>query len=209
MDPDDGSYEYDFLLTGASGGLSLVNVGQNLAHVTGTTPDDQLGLEIDITCTVIDGKGVSLQSVSVTRTWEAPSVLTDAGTVELNTSADFAGSPYIVLNNGEPVDFYARVAPSSLVDLDDGSYVYEFTMGGEYQGLSMEVLDRNLVRITGVNDYSSYGDAIDIYCAVIDKSGNRENSSPALVLWDRPDVEEVVAEVKAKASKAKSKKKPE
>ncbi|MGG8042482.1 hypothetical protein PGO05_03600 [Klebsiella aerogenes] len=210
MDPDDGSYEYDFLLTGASGGLSLVNVGQNLAHVTGTTPDDQLGLEIDITCTVIDGKGVSLQSVSVTRTWEAPSVLTDAGEVEVNTSADFAGE-YPNLQKGVPVDFYARVLPSSMEDLDDGSYAYEFQLTGEYAGLSIESLNGNLAHITGVSEVAGNATFLDVRCSVTDKKGTSLQSIPAYVMWGSATeaIEEVVTEVKTKTSKAKSKKKPE
>lgn len=76
-DADDGSYEYDFLMTGAAGGLSLVNTAQNMAHITGTTPADQAGKTLTINCTVIDKAGTSLDATPLSGDWGDPT-LTEA-----------------------------------------------------------------------------------------------------------------------------------
>ncbi|QHA89567.1 hypothetical protein [Serratia rhizosphaerae] len=72
VEPDDGTYEYDFRLMQAAGGLSLYNVGHNLAHVTGTTPADQAGLQLYVGCTVIDSAGASAPSSNVNGSWGEP-----------------------------------------------------------------------------------------------------------------------------------------
>lgn len=85
--PDDGSYEFDFKLTGASGGLSLVNTDQNLAHVTGSTPEDQAGLTLNVTCTVIDKAGNSLDATAVSGDWGSRDLLQTLENVDGDTSA--------------------------------------------------------------------------------------------------------------------------
>ncbi len=77
VDPDDGSYEFDFLMTGAAGGLSLINTAHNMAHITGTTPADQADKTLTINCTVIDKSGASLDSTPVAGVWGDPN-LTEA-----------------------------------------------------------------------------------------------------------------------------------
>jgi len=70
VDADDGSYEYDFLMAGAAGGLSLLNSQRDMAHVTGTTPADQVGLTLNIECSVIDSAGNSMDSAPISGDWQ-------------------------------------------------------------------------------------------------------------------------------------------
>lgn len=74
VEPDDGTYEYDFSVTQASGGLSLYNVGHNLAHVTGKVQLDQAGLLLYVACIVIDSTGASDNSSSMSGKWGTPAV---------------------------------------------------------------------------------------------------------------------------------------
>lgn len=71
-EPDNGTYEYDFAAGEASGGLTLINNQRDIAHVTGTTPADQVGLTLTVSCTVIDKAGNSLDSTPVTGEWAEP-----------------------------------------------------------------------------------------------------------------------------------------
>ncbi|MGZ7265325.1 hypothetical protein ACXWP3_09455, partial [Streptococcus pyogenes] len=60
-----GEYEYDYLMGGAAGGLKMVEsrnaAGEEVAHITGTTPADQVGLSFTLDCTVT-GKKDSTQT---------------------------------------------------------------------------------------------------------------------------------------------------
>lgn len=68
---DDGSYQYNFLMqTVGSGGISLINIGRNLAKVAGTTPLDQVGLMFSVNCTAIDISGNSVTGTALTKVWE-------------------------------------------------------------------------------------------------------------------------------------------
>jgi hypothetical protein len=73
-DLDDGTYEYDFKLTGASGGLSLVNTSRDVAHITGTTPADQAGLTLNVTTQVIDSAGNAVDADVLSGIWGEPGV---------------------------------------------------------------------------------------------------------------------------------------
>jgi hypothetical protein len=67
---DDGTYTYNFLMqTVGSGGLSLINIGRNLARVAGTTPLDQVGLTFSVNCTVVDGSNHSVAGAAITKVW--------------------------------------------------------------------------------------------------------------------------------------------
>lgn len=69
---DDGSYQYDFLMQEVgSGGLSLINGVGNIAHVSGKTPSDQVGLLFSVNVTVIDVKGNSVNGTALTQNWIA------------------------------------------------------------------------------------------------------------------------------------------
>lgn len=68
---DDGTYTYNFLMqTAGSGGISLINIGRNLAKVAGTTPLDQAGLTFSVNCTVVDGSAHSVTGTALTKVWE-------------------------------------------------------------------------------------------------------------------------------------------
>lgn len=72
---DDGSYEYDFAMaTVGSGGLSLVNGSgdaRNTAHITGSTPADQVGITFQVNGLVKDIKGNSIAGTNLTQDWVA------------------------------------------------------------------------------------------------------------------------------------------
>lgn len=68
---DDGTYTYNFLMqTVGSGGISLINIGRNLAKVAGTTPLDQVGQTFSVNCTVVDGSAHSVTGTALTKVWE-------------------------------------------------------------------------------------------------------------------------------------------
>lgn len=68
---DDGTYQYNFLMqTVGSGGISLINIGRNLAKVAGTTPLDQVGQTFSVNCTVVDGSAHSVTGTALAKDWE-------------------------------------------------------------------------------------------------------------------------------------------
>lgn len=68
---DDGTYTYNFQTeTVGSGGISLINIGANLAKVAGTTPPDQAGLTFSVNCTVVDGSAHEVVGVALEKDWE-------------------------------------------------------------------------------------------------------------------------------------------
>lgn len=67
---DDGSYTFNFLMqTVGSGGLSLINVGHNLARIAGVTPLDQVGQTFSVNCTVVDISNNSVTGTALTKVW--------------------------------------------------------------------------------------------------------------------------------------------
>jgi hypothetical protein len=84
---DDGSYEYDFSVDDASGGLSLINdTSDDTANVTGTTPEDQAGLTLTVNCTVKDSAGNSADATAVSGEWGDPDLLDTLNAVDGVTS---------------------------------------------------------------------------------------------------------------------------
>lgn len=68
--PDDGSYVYMFLMqTVGAGGLSLINVDRNKAHIFGTTPADQQGLTFSVNTTVRDFGAKEVTGTALTKVW--------------------------------------------------------------------------------------------------------------------------------------------
>lgn len=71
---DDGSYDYQFqMVTEGSGGLSLINDAaiQNKAHITGTTPADQVGKTFSVNCKVVDSYGTTVSGTALSKVWTA------------------------------------------------------------------------------------------------------------------------------------------
>ncbi len=72
VEADDGSYIYKFAMeTEGAGGLSLVNDAVNRAHITGTTPADQVGKTFSVNCTIEDSYGTSVAGTSLSKVWTA------------------------------------------------------------------------------------------------------------------------------------------
>lgn len=86
-EPDDGSYEYDFIMeTAGAGGLSLINTSRDIANITGTTPEDQAGLTLTVNCTVQDSAGNSADSTAVSGDWGDPALLDTLNAIDGVTS---------------------------------------------------------------------------------------------------------------------------
>lgn len=70
-DPDDGDYVFSFTMAHiGSGGIFLRNDMHNRAHVTGTTPADQIGLTFSVNCSVKDSAGTSVEGTALEKDWE-------------------------------------------------------------------------------------------------------------------------------------------
>ncbi|EAB4417301.1 hypothetical protein D7B12_17885 [Salmonella enterica] len=81
--PDDGTYQYNFLMTGQPdgsggntagiGGLSLINdaTTPDKAHITGQVPADQVGKLFSVNVTVKDAYGTAVTGKALSKAWTA------------------------------------------------------------------------------------------------------------------------------------------
>lgn len=71
-EPDNGTYTYEFAMASVgAGGMSLINTGVNLAHISGQTPADQVGKTFQVNGGVKDARGTFVAGTSLTQVWVA------------------------------------------------------------------------------------------------------------------------------------------
>lgn len=117
---------------------------------------------------------------------KGPSVISAVGQTQYSADGTTWTNtiPDGVMVAGGPVSFFIRTDPAALTRADDGTYQYNFLMGGAGSGgISLVNQARNLAVVAGTTPLDQAGINFTVNCTVVDQSGVSVTGTALTKVW--------------------------